>query len=569
MFKFLHKKRKYKDYSINPDEIFMDTLNVSELDQQQFEGVMETPIALRSMFILTGIFAFVGIIFLGQLFSLQIIHGDEFLKKSEKNTLRSRPIFAERGIIYDRNQTELAWNEARDESDFLYRKYISQSGFGHILGYVNYPQKDNHGVYWRKEISGQAGLEKKYNDILSGTNGSQLYEVDAQGNILSKNNIREGKKGGNLVTTIDAQLQHLLFEAIKKQAKEHNFVAGSGGIMDIRNGELLALVSYPEYDPYTLAEGKDIERIHSFFQAKNKPFLNRVVSGLYSPGSIVKPFLALAALHEGIIDEHTTILSTGGIKVPNKYNPSKSSIFKDWKHGGHGITDVKKAIAESVNTFFYAIGGGYKNQKGLGIFKIDTYLKDFGIAQKTGIDFGREFNGIIPSPEWKKKNYQDGIWRLGDTYITSIGQFGFQVSPLQMLRSVAALANGGTLWKPLLVLGNAPISEKITPSIDGRDYEIVREGMRKTVTSGTARNINVSFMDFAAKTGTAQVGARNEFYNSWILGFFPAHKPKYAFVIAMEKGEKGKSGSASNAMRTFIDSIEQEYPEFWESVKND
>ncbi len=556
------RKRKYKDYKIDPDEIFIDTINVSDMDMQQFEGVIEKPIKVRNLFIIGIIFSIFVLFSIIRLFDLQIKKGDVFFVKSENNVLRTKPIFAERGIIYDRNGVELAWNvESGDKNIFLHRRYIDETGFGHILGYVNYPAADADGNYWRSYIEGKAGLEKKYNKELSGENGSSIFEVNAVGKQISENNIKESINGTNLKTTIDKDVQHYLYEAIKKQSEDFNFVAGSGGIMNINNGELIALVSYPEYDPYILAEGNDIEKINKFFNSSSKPFLNRAISGLYSPGSIVKPFIAIAALNEGIITDKTKILSIGSIKVPNKYNPSKYSIFKDWKFGGHGYTDVYLAIAESVNTFFYAIGGGYKDQEGLGITRIEEYLRAFGISEKTGIDFGMESKGTIPDPEWKKRLYKDGTWRLGDTYITSIGQFGFQVSPIQMLRAISSLANNGVLLEPILVKKKAK-KELVSKNIFKKDYSIIRKAMRETVTKGTARNINVSFIDFAAKTGTAQVGKNNEFYNSWIIGFFPYENPKYAFVINMERGEKGKSGSASRAMRDFILSVEEYYPQF-------
>jgi len=568
MFNFL-RKRKYRDYDINPDEIFMDTINVSKLDTQQFEGVIEKPISAQNLVYLGIFFALILLLFIGKLFSLQIINGFNFLEKSENNILNQIPLFSKRGIIYDRNNKELAWNrESENDSDFLYRAYINQSGFGHILGYVNYPQKDSNENYWRNYIEGQAGLELKYNESLTGKNGSILREVNALGEKISENNVDMRIDGNNIYTTIDTDIQHYLYSAIENQAREFGFDAGAGGIMNINTGELLALTSYPEYDPYILAEGEDIEKINFFFNDKNKPFLNRAISGLYSPGSIVKPFLGLAALDAGIINESTRVLSTGKIEIPNKYNPSNSSIFKDWRPEGHGSTDIKHAIADSVNTFFYAIGGGYKNQKGLGIEKMELYLRSFGISEKTGIDFGIEVEGTIPNPDWKKKHYTDGTWRLGDTYNTAIGQFGFQVSPIQMLRGMSALANGGSLYEPILVK-KENIGVPVDKNISTKNYRVIQESLRQTVTKGTAQNMNVPYVQIAAKTGTAQVGRDNQFYNSWAVGFFPYEKPKYAFVVVMEKGKRGGVGSGSRAMKTFIESIQEFYPEFWKSLDNE
>jgi penicillin-binding protein 2 len=566
MFKWFYK-RKYRDYEIAPDEIFLDTVNISNLDTQQFEGVIEKPISTKTLYFLGGFLCLVLLVFFGKLVYLQLIEGENFLARSEDNRLQNIPLFAERGVIYDRNNNEIAWNtESTDEEiPFLYRAYTVRSGHGHVLGYVNYPQTDSSGNYWRFDVAGQAGLEKKYNEMLSGNNGARLREVDALGKTLSNNTIDLAEDGKNLITTIDTYIQHYLYEGIKQQAEEYNFRGGAGSIMDITTGELIAFTSYPEFDPYTLAEGSNVEKIQSFFNDSNKPFLNRVLSGLYSPGSIVKPFLGIAALHEGLIDENTRIVSTGKIEVPNRFNPNNSSIFRDWRRGGHGITDIRHAISDSVNTFFYAIGGGWQDQKGLGISGIEKYIQAFDISEPTGIDFGNEAGGTIPTPEWKLENFSDGTWRLGDTYITSIGQFGFQVTPIQMTRAIAALANNGTLLRPLLIRGES-VEEKVPINISQGDYDVIREAMRDTVTKGTAQSINVPYVTMAAKTGTAQVGVDNEYYNSWIVGFFPVENPQYAYSLVMERGNAGENGSAGKSMRTFMDAVQENYPEFWENI---
>ncbi|MCA9352850.1 hypothetical protein KC901_01565 [Patescibacteria group bacterium] len=560
-------KRKYRDYEIEPDQIFLDTINISQLNKQQFEGVIERPISQKTLIILGAFFLLIFLFFCGRLFFLQIVDGNSFLAQSENNRLKRVPIFAERGVIYDRNNIEIAWNtDSGGQTPFSYRAYTKLSGHGHVLGYVNYPQTDNAGNYWRTEISGQAGIEKKYNDVLAGVNGSRLIETDALGHEISNSTISNSMNGENIVTTIDTYLQHYLYEAIHKQAEEGGFQGGAGSIMDVHTGELIAFTSYPEFDPYTLAEGEDVEKIQEFFNDPRKPFLNRVLSGLYSPGSTVKPFLGLAALNEGLITKDTTVLSTGKIEIPNRFNPSEPSIFRDWRPQGHGITDIRHAIADSVNTFFYAIGGGWNGQEGLGIDRIEQYIKDFGIAQPTGIDFGNEAVGTIPSPEWKKETFADGTWRIGDTYITSIGQFGFQVTPIQMTRAMAAIANNGILFEPLLIAGDSH-SELVPDHISLDDYELIRQALRDTVTKGIAAIINSQDVAMAAKTGTAQVGVDNEFYNSWVVGFFPYENPQYAFSIVMERGPDGGVGSAGRAMRDFIASVSVNYPEFWQNLQ--
>lgn len=565
MFKW-YRKKKYQDYEINPDEIFLDTLNVSGLDTQQFEGVIEKPISRRSLVGLGSFFVLVVIVFSIRLVSLQIVHGEDYFMQSENNRLRDVPLFAERGIISDRNGIELAWNiTGETEQNFSYRAYTQLKGHGHVLGYVQYPQQDDNGYYWRKDIVGQAGLEQDYDDVLSGENGAYLVEVNARGDVVSENKIRTPVHGQNITTTLDGRVGDALYRGLEQEAREGRFQGAAASIMNVNTGELIAFTSYPEYSPTILAEGKDAEAIQTFFTDSRKPFLNRVTNGLYSPGSTVKPFLGIAALHEGLINENTRIMSVGRIEIPNPYNPDNVSIFRDWRRTGHGSTDIRHAIADSVNTFFYAIGGGYNGQQGLGISRIEKYTRMFGIAEKTGIDFGSELSGTIPNPKWKEQTFQDGTWRLGDTYITSIGQFGFQVTPIQMTRAMAALANGGLLVRPVLSSGNIDI-EPIQEDISPEDYNLIHLAMRDTVTKGTVQLVNIPQVAIAAKTGTAQVGADNEFYHSWIVGFFPYDNPQYSFAIVMERAPKSGSGSAARAMRKFLDTMVLEYPEFFENM---
>jgi len=558
-------KKKYRDYEINPDEIFLDNLNVSNLDTQQFEGVMEKRIPGKVLYSVGIIFGIICIFFMTKLFSLQLVQGEEYFARSENNRLQEIPIFAERGVIYDRNGIEMAWNDnARQGEDFLRRVYTPLRGNGHLLGYVNYPKTDDNGNYWRPNIQGQVGLEKNYNESLSGVNGAKLTEVDVMGESFSEGFTRKAEDGKNLHTTVDARIQDFLHKSIEKEAEEKDFVGGAGAIMNIHDGGLLAFTSYPEFDPYTLADASDVEVIEGFFGDERKPFLNRLLTGLYSPGSTVKPFLGLAALEEGVITSETTIFSSGRIEIPNRFNPSNSSIFRDWRPAGHGVTDINHAIADSVNTFFYAIGGGLGNQEGLGIARMEEYLRTFHISEPTGIDFAAESVGTIPSPAWKEENFSDGTWRLGDTYNTSIGQFGFQTTPLQLVRATAALANRGTILKPRLTQNEAIVSETIETEISAKNYQTIHDAMRQTVTRGTAVAINKDYIHMTAKTGTAQVGRNNEFSHSWIMGFFPYEDPQYAYTIVMERAPRNNGGSAAQTMRRFVEDVELEYSEFWD-----
>ncbi len=552
--------------SIDPDQILLDSQNSPGFNTQQFEGVIEKSISKRSIYTLGFLVTIIFIIFVGQLLKVQIVQGEKFFTLSERNRLDQIPIFSERGVIFDRNNKAIAWNiPGPEEEPFLYRQYIEQGGFGHLLGYVGYPTRDKSGFFWRENVIGKSGVEKKFNQELSGTNGSKIVEVNAEQKIVTENMVIPPESGSNIILTIDSDIQSELFNAIKQHAEENRFEGGAGIIMNIKNGEVLAMTSYPEFDSNILSQGKDVAIIGDYAVNPRKVYLNRAISGLYTPGSIMKPYLAIGALQEGIINPNTTIFSSGQVEIPNRYNPEQPQIFRDWKKGGHGPTNMYTAIAESVNTYFYAIGGGYKDQTGLGISKIESYVKKFGIGQSTGFSLENDKNGVVPSPEWKLKTFQDGAWRQGDTYNSSIGQFGFQVSLLQMVRAVGALANNGELITPH-IQKDIPIenSERLSVTgIDTKNYKIIQDAMRQTVTRGTAQLLNVSYVSAAAKTGTAQTGAANRSMNSWVTGFFPTENPTYAFVVMMDTAPSTNEAGASRVMRNVFDSIYNRDPNFF------
>jgi penicillin-binding protein 2 len=547
-FKFLKQKKYNQD--IAPDEIFLDSANLPGFDNDMFEGRIEKPIK-KFPIILVGFIFLTIILFFGyRTFALQIAKGDDFIKRSEKNVLRHTLIFSDRGLIYDRNQVPLAWNiPATNDLDFNLRKYIDKPGMAHVLGYVNYPQKDKAGFYYDTDISGVEGIEKKLNEILSGKNGLKIIETDALNKIISNSAIEQPQNGKNITLTIDSQLQEKLFNSIKNIVDEHGFVGGGGVIMDIYTGEIIALTSYPEFDPNKMLIG-DKESYNSFLNDSRKPFLNRITQGLYTPGSIVKPYVAAAALQEKIITPFTQILSVKNMIVPNPYNPDNPSIFTDWK--AHGLVDVRKALAVSSNVFFYQIGGGYGSQKGLGITLLEKYLRDFGFGEIPEDSFFGNLSGTIPNPEWKQKIFEDD-WRLGDTYFTSIGQYGMQVTPIQIIRVVSVLANGGDLIEPKIVKDDqSPVIDRKV-SISNENLKIVREGMRMGVMSGTASGLNYPDFEIAAKTGTAELGISKEDVNSWTIGFFPYNNPKYAFVIVMERGNRNNTIGGIAVARQFFD----------------
>lgn len=564
--KFHVNNRRVKK-NIDPDEIFLDSKNLPNFNTQQFEGRLEKTIPKRSIFAVGLFFLGVSLIFSWQIINLQIIKGEAFFKKSENNTLTRKPIFAERGLIYDRNGVLLSWNAwEKDDINKLSspeRSYYKEPGFGLLLGYVSEPAKDSSGYYWQDNFIGKDGVEKFFNDRLTGVNGVRITEIDVGGVIQSENMILPPIAGENINLSIDARIQEKMYDSISQMAQNSSFMGGGGAIMDIKTGELLAITSFPEYNGDILSKGDDTKTINSYFTDKRKVFLNRVVSGLYSPGSIVKPFLGYGALVENIIDPFKVILSNGSISIPNPYFPEKKSIFKD--HGVFGYVDMKKAIAISSDVYFYEIGGGFENQKGLGIVNIDKYSKLFGIGEKTGINLGGEKDGTIPTPEWKTKTFQGDPWRVGDTYNTSIGQYGFQVTPIQMARAAAGIANMGTMYTPHITLDDKSFEEQITNiPVDNSKMSIIHEGMRMAVTEGTCMALNISSVKVAAKSGTAQVGLGNTNTNSWIVGFFPYENPRYSFALVMERGPKAASGNATRVISEVIDYMSVYTPEYLE-----
>lgn len=565
------RKRDYSD--IDPDAIFMDSKNLPQFDTYQFEGRLEKSISQKSFSFTIATSFLVMLIFLFKIGSLQIVYGDEYRERSENNKLKQILLVAPRGIVYSRDGEKLAWNHLGGgeneevgiaEDNFPERKYLETQGFGVLLGFIKYPAKDKAGFYYEEEYTAKDGIELYLNEMLAGRNGLKFIETDVSGEPVSQSIIKPGEKGQDATLSIDSRIQGKLFENIKKLAEKVDFKGGSGVIMDVESGELLAMTSYPEYSSQIMTDGKDENKISDYFQDPNNPFLNRAISGLYTPGSIVKPFMAFAALEENIISPEKEIVSTGQLVIPNRYNPDQPTIFKDWK--AHGAVDMRRAIAVSSDVYFYQIGGGFENQKGLGIENIKKYLEKFRFTKKTGFDNTKEVVGIIPNPEWKKEVFGGDVWRVGDTYNTSIGQYGMQITPIQAVVATAALANGGKILSPSITFSSTStvVSADVIEG-DFESFEIPREGMRKAVTEGTAGGLNVPYVQVAGKTGTAELGARKQFVNSWVIGFFPYEKPKYAFVVVMERGPVTNLTGATYVMRQTLDWMHINTQEYFEN----
>jgi penicillin-binding protein 2 len=545
------KSKRVQITTLDPDEILLDVHNLPSFDRQQFEGQLEQPIKKRSLSVLFGFIVVVSILFSVRLFRVQLLEHDFYAQKSQQNSLNTIPLFADRGVIYDRYGTELVWNTTDTAEGVTKRAYTAAHGFANVLGYVSYPAKDEKGFFWQQKTIGKDGVEKQFDTLLAGVNGKKLVETDVSGTILSEGAIESPVRGQNITLSLDSRIQEALYGGIKSLAERSGYVGGTGLVMDIETGELYAMTSYPEYNAAIISDGSDVATIKSYLHSNAKPLLNRAIDGVYTPGSIVKPFFALGALEEGLITPRKVIYTNGKLEIPNPYNPSQKTIFRD--NADHGPVDMIKALAVSSNVYFYQIGGGFGEQKGLGIDALGKYARLFGLGQKTGINIEGEREGNIPSIAWKAKQFPGDPWRIGDTYNTSIGQYGFQVTPIQMVRAVAGIASRGTLHTPtILKLSERP--RGVAVGIRADAYDAVFEGMSSGVTEGTTVALKNDTIMVAAKSGTAQI-KNNTRVNSWAIGFFPVERPRFAFTVLMEDGPKVSSGAVhafKPALEVFI-----------------
>jgi len=554
-------KRKKSKPIVDLDEILLDVSNLPSFNTERLEGKRELPINPLRVAAVGVMFLIVALGFFSKIYALQINEGARFREISDNNTVNKLVIIAERGVVFDRNDEPLIWNEYdfSQQYDFPVRAYTDRLGIGQLIGYVSYPQRDKKGIYYRTEYLGRTGVESAFEDVLHGVNGEKIIEVDALGEVVGEHALSAPTVGKTLKLSVDAGLSEALYQVISTSSIKAGFRSGAGAIMDIHTGEIIAMTSYPSYDPEVMADGDDTTLISDYNKDDRLPFLNKVVSGVYVPGSIVKPFVAYAALQEKIIDPNKVIVSTGRIVVPNPYNPDNPSYFNDWR--AHGAVTMREAIAFSSNVYFYTIGGGFGDQPGVGITKMSENFRKFGMGSITGINIASEQLGVVPDPAWKQKVFDDD-WRLGDTYFTSIGQYGFQTTPLQMLRAYAALANGGKLLTPHVVYGQVSTSTDI--GLNPAYLKIIYEGMRKTVNfpGGTARGLEKDYVSIAAKSGTAEIGTGNAYVNSWAAGFWPYEDPQYAFILLMDKAPRSNALGATRIMGGVFDWMRDNRPQY-------
>lgn len=420
----------------------------------------------------------------------------------------------------------------------------STLSFSHLLGYLgklNDEEADRlkDDGYLLFDNIGKTGLEKIYESELRGKYGLKKVEVDALGheqNVLAEDPPQAGK---NLILTIDIEAQKKLELLTKNMLAVTGRKKAAAIAMDPRDGAILALVSWPAFDNNEFSGGISRQNYDKYIQDQNNPLFNRAIGGTYPSGSTIKLIIAAAGLQEKIITSHTAFLSVGGLQIGDR-------IFRDWKAGGHGITNVTKAIAWSVNTFFYYTGGGYKDFVGLGVDRIVKYMKSFGLAEKTGIDLPGEATGFVPSKDWKYQTKKE-TWFVGDTYNLSIGQGDLLVTPLQVAVWTAVVANGGKVIQPHLASKlEEPITHKET-ILNFKDYSVpisaenlalVRQGMKECVVYGSCQMMRTLPFTSGGKTGTAQWNAGKE-NHAWFTSFAPAEQPKIVVTVLVEEGKEG------------------------------
>ena len=415
------------------------------------------------------------------------------------------------------------------------RQYEESAIFSHIVGYegkMNTDELAQYPTYTLNDSIGRQGLERSYESRLRGISGAKRLEVDAFGHVQKEISARDPISGSDLILSIDADLQKKLFDTLSQELEKSKLRSGVAVALDPRNGEVLVLVSFPSFDNNVFANGVDREGYALIAEDRDRPLFNRVISGVYPPGSTIKPIVATAALEEHIVSENKQIESRGGISVG-------SFSFGDWK--AHGFTDIRRAIAVSSDVFFYTIGGGYGDVSGLGMDLMKKYNELFGLGEKTGIDLPAEASGFIPDEAWKKKTLGER-WYVGDSYHSAIGQGFITATPLQMAMATSVIANRGTLFQPKVVSQVRDSSGKIEsfPSVVRREkfvsphtLDVVREGMRLTVTEGTAQQLKDLPVAVAGKTGTAQFGSEEKTHG-WFESFAPYENPEIVLLVMIE-----------------------------------
>jgi len=392
----------------------------------------------------------------------------------------------------------------------------------HVIGYVgeisdselNELRVSRPGEYFRGDFIGKTGVERFYEELLRGATGQEAIEVDARGRRVNTLDMRPSERGQNLHLTLDMGAQRRASELLQGHT-------GSIVVMDVNTGAVLVSASSPAYDNNPLAWGISTREWQDILNDRNRPMLDRTISGVYAPASTFKILVALAALEENLITPATTFTCTGGITIASR-------TFHCNRRSGHGRLGLVAALQHSCNYYFYQLG------MRLGIERLLRWSRKFGVGSQTGIDLPGESSGNAAGPEWKRARFND-VWRPGDTINYSIGQGYLLMTPLQLARMYAAFANGGYLVTPHLVSVNA--REPVNLGINQGYLNLVKRGLDATVIRGTGARAGAFGVRVAGKTGTGQVS--RGLSNALFAAYAPAYAPRYVAVAIIEGGQSG------------------------------
>ncbi len=429
---------------------------------------------------------------------------------------------------------------------FATRKYRTEPlSLSHIIGYVgtvSTEERANRPHLLPFSLSGKSGLESQYDDRLRGTDGATLWEYDYQG--LKQRVVSQtiASDGAPLQTSLSLPIQQKSEEALSNTLHSIGRTNGSVVVMNARTGAIIALVSNPSFDANIFTQPDKSKERKQALTDRTKPLFFRSIAGQYPSGSTIKPLIATIALSEGVITSTSGVQSVGGIRLGEFF-------FPDWKMGGHGWTTVTKALAESVNTFFYLVVGGdirtppAWNRPALGMERLMSGLKKFGWGSPTQIDLMGESSGFLPTPEWKLATTGER-WYIGDTYHVAIGQGDLLITPLQLANATAMIASNNQTLTPWIV--DQPLTQAI-PVASNEVISIVRDGMRHAVTQGSARRLGDLPVIVFAKTGTAQVSG-TQAPHSWLTSYATIGGDPIVVTALIENGGEG-SGPALTVVK--------------------
>ena len=436
------------------------------------------------------------------------------------------------------------------------RLYAEPRAFASLLGYVGFPTAkdlEQSPALGSGDFVGKAGVEAFYDQTLRGLPGASVKFRNAKGEVLEEGLGREPKIGSTVTLSIDSEFQSYFARRLEEGLHSLGRTSGVGLAVDPRNGEVLAFVNLPAFDNNALSATGHRDEKRRILESKETPLFIRAVSGMYNPGSTIKPLVGVAALAERVITPAKEIFSPGYLEIPNRYDPSKPTRYVDWRYQGN--VNLAAAIAQSSNVYFYVVGGGTEGARGLGVDRLREWWQRFMLGTKTGIDFPGEAAGFLPSIEWKEER-GGRAWLLGDTYNVSIGQGDLLLTPIQLVNYIAAIANGGKLYRPTLAM-DRPHPEVIG-DVSGYAAEIkeVQGGMRRAVTSslGTARIMNDLAFPVAGKTGSAQI-ENNKKENAFFVGYGPyssdGGEANIAIMVLVENSREGSLNAVPVAKDVF------------------